>query len=793
MKFRLNLYVISLLAGALSLLTPPGLAQGQQWPPFTFRLTPTYANGQITYDVLFVKQFDGNLTDIDIKIPLPEGTRFVSSNTQVNTAASFDGREVTFFTAVLDRNAIRVASFTVEPTDSAQTVFTTQPWLSWKGDQPGDFLADEVALDISQTPLAWSRPPRSRVQLEATAVSAGGVLTYTLQPDNVAGRMWDVAVKLPLPAGSALLAAEPAHPFVVDFDGREVTFFAAELPAEAEVEPLQVIVSTGGITTPLAVSHGWATWKNVGRAVGNTIPLQEDTRTGDIVAQPGASQWLVADSIGDVPFPNYDVTSLAISHNPQTLEISYFVVGDVSDAPLVFVANFNTDCADRPEYQAIYNHTNGQAQFRAWNAAEEKWEPGQPITAANPGPHWVMLSLDKALFAEPQHSQDFCVQGVVQNQDASFSTRLPGEVIPNANEPRFSRFQAPPVGVTAETAAITPTQVITAPVSEPPAPAAAPSGLLAVPLDNGQMAYNVHLFSVPDGRETGQIANARQPHFRADVERLLVSRDGAGQYVFEVTPADGSEQQVSGLSRDLRPFYDPSGGRLVFDNALAAEGSRMFVQCGLLPPSRESDPRCKDIVGLGILVSAGPGDLQGSHPVWTAAEQIVYNGCNSWAGGRQCGLYSVPAGSTPGFSDGITPVPLSQEPSDLPSDTRGNLLAFSSQRDGNWEAYLMKLDGGEPVNLSSSPASDDGLPAISPDGQWVAFVSNRGGGWAVWVTPASGGEAAKLFDLPANPWGSGDRDWLTERISWGQPGSTPLQAQLPPAATNYAAPYPPAR
>jgi hypothetical protein len=387
------------------------------------------------------------------------------------------------------------------------------------------------------------------------------------------------------------------------------------------------------------------------------------------------------------------------------------------------------------------------------------------------------------------------VQGIVQNRDDGFSSRLPNEVIPNLNQPAFTRVQLPAptsaaiTGVEPPAPAITPTQTITAPAIET-APAG-PSGLLAVPLDNGQAAYDVHLFSVPDGAETGRITNARQPDFRFDGDRLLISRDGGGQYAFEVTPADGSERQVSGVSRDMYPVYDPTGGRLTFGNALAADGDRLFVQCGLQPPQQESDPRCQDIVSLGMLVSAGPADLRGSNPVWTAAGEIVYNGCNSWAGGRLCGLYSVPAGSTPGFSDGLTPVSLSRESSDLPADTWGNLLAFSSQRDGNWEAYVMNLDGSGLVNLSNSAASSDGLPTISPDGQWAAFVSDRNGGWAVWLAPVTGGEPSKLFDLPANPWGNGDRDWTTERLSWGQPGAAAVQVDTGNATPDYGATYPP--
>jgi hypothetical protein len=170
-----------------------------------------------------------------------------------------------------------------------------------------------------------------------------------------------------------------------------------------------------------------------------------------------------------------------------------------------------------------------------------------------------------------------------------------------------------------------------------------------------------------------------------------------------------------------------------------------------------------------VLVSAGQaGEIWGSYPVWTSNDMIAYKGCDNWAGSSSCGIYMVGSWATKSLSNGAMPIQLTQDGSDIPSDTKGNLIAFTSHRDGDWEAYVMSLDGTQVRNLSKNPNSNDGLPTISPDGNWVAFVSDRGGRWAVWLVPVTGGPAQKLFNLPAGtPWGNNDQTWLNERISWG--------------------------
>ena len=76
-------------------------------------------------------------------------------------------------------------------------------------------------------------------------------------------------------------------------------------------------------------------------------------------------------------------------------------------------------------------------------------------------------------------------------------------------------------------------------------------------------------------------------------------------------------------------------------------------------------------------------------------------------------------------------------------------IAFVSDRDGNYEIYVMAADGTNVVRLTNDPARD-GSPAWSPDGAKIAFVSDRDGGNEIYVMAADGSNQIKLTTSQAD-------------------------------------------
>jgi Tol biopolymer transport system component len=76
-------------------------------------------------------------------------------------------------------------------------------------------------------------------------------------------------------------------------------------------------------------------------------------------------------------------------------------------------------------------------------------------------------------------------------------------------------------------------------------------------------------------------------------------------------------------------------------------------------------------------------------------------------------------------------------------------IAFASDRDGNFEIYIMDADGGGQTRLTED-ASEDYSPAWSPDGRRLAFVSTRDGNAEIYVMNADGTGQTRLTNNTAS-------------------------------------------
>lgn len=82
----------------------------------------------------------------------------------------------------------------------------------------------------------------------------------------------------------------------------------------------------------------------------------------------------------------------------------------------------------------------------------------------------------------------------------------------------------------------------------------------------------------------------------------------------------------------------------------------------------------------------------------------------------------------------------------------GDRVVFVRRQHDHWEVYLVNADGSGLMRLTDTPALPDGTaansvsPAWSPDGNYIAFLTDRNGEWEIWVMETDGSNARRLFD-----------------------------------------------
>lgn len=154
------------------------------------------------------------------------------------------------------------------------------------------------------------------------------------------------------------------------------------------------------------------------------------------------------------------------------------------------------------------------------------------------------------------------------------------------------------------------------------------------------------------------------------------------------------------------------------------------------------------VVALVALCGCGLMERRGQRPVAqrSAAQPVVVVEAPKPIVPRA----EVPVDRWSGFASAPGEMPASANVAQVTFASDGAVFDPSVSGDGEWlvfastqhrptsDIYLKRIDSRVITQLTNDPAEDT-MPAISPDGTRIAFASNRTGNWDIFVMPVEGG------------------------------------------------------
>ena len=152
---------------------------------------------------------------------------------------------------------------------------------------------------------------------------------------------------------------------------------------------------------------------------------------------------------------------------------------------------------------------------------------------------------------------------------------------------------------------------------------------------------------------------------------------------------------------------------------------------------------------------------------------------DSTAGDGQSRVYVVPI-------EGGTPKQITEK---SPSywhgwSPDGKTLAYTGQRDGDFDIYTAPVKGGPETRLTTAKGLDDG-PEYSPDGTYIYFNSERSGSMQIWRMKPDGSAQERVTNDETNDWFphiSPDGKWMVflayEKGVNGHPAGKDVQIMM---------------
>jgi Tol biopolymer transport system component len=264
----------------------------------------------------------------------------------------------------------------------------------------------------------------------------------------------------------------------------------------------------------------------------------------------------------------------------------------------------------------------------------------------------------------------------------------------------------------------------------------------------------------PAGAPTAEYAErlARQQGLTGEVTKVEETKLH-GAYLVNYKRGDEVRAAVATLDHDAWALTDQTGQTWWVIKVCGNLARLVPTEVVIATPQPRSLPPLAEVLADEVSVRTCASETCTEVGVLAQGSQVEVFGCLADGGWCQVGLSDGKRGWCTGKSlqqlGVATAVPVIQAV--LPTMTPGVVaagegkIAFNSNRDGNYEIYVMNADGSDLTRVTDHPAADMS-PAWSPNGQQIAFESERDSNWEVYIMNADGSNLRRLTDHPAIDW-----------------------------------------
>lgn len=250
------------------------------------------------------------------------------------------------------------------------------------------------------------------------------------------------------------------------------------------------------------------------------------------------------------------------------------------------------------------------------------------------------------------------------------------------------------------------------------------NGLLYVYSINSQ-GRGLNLLTLSDNDDDLNDEGGRQPDYSPDGQRIVISaRRGETPALYLMDPLRGDRDDATqvtdpaGNGADTEPNYHPNGTQIVYTST-RRDGN--------------ADIRIINTDGTGMT----PVIETGAEEHWAAVSpdgtMLAYQ--SDAAGTTDVWVKDISALGTAGYDPtdpGTNLTAGSPFRNEAPAwSPDGTKIAFHSNRNGDFDIFMMNADGSEQVAVTAD-ARSDGYPVFSPDGTELAITRDR----EIWTVPA---------------------------------------------------------